>query len=879
MPTIGAAQTSSDSSLIDAPWLLDPALPANLVVGTCRVWRGPAASGASWSSANAISKLLAGPQNASCGSSNPVLRSLAAGGTADSATAAQNAGSPVLYAGMAGTLDGGGAAGGHVFSTASANTDSSASAWNDLALDPVTNDLTPFNPGGFDISSLAADSHDATGKTLYATVMGFAGNGVNAAHLYRTVDAGASWANISNNLPNAPANSVLVDPNDANTVYVALDTGVYVTTQVSTCVNVSSNCWSIYGTSLPNAPVVQLAAAPGLPTGDGRIGELRAATYGRGLWQIPLLTALNPAQPAVTLDPTSLSFDAQAVDTASAGQTITVTNSGAAPLTVSSVVVTGDFTETDNCASATIAVGLSCAVQIRFLPSTTGSRTGLLTVYGNVSGGQATATLSGTGTPPAAVILNPVALSFGAININATSAAQNITISNTGGTATTLETPAVSGAGFRISVDTCTATLKPESGCTVAITFTPTASGVSTGTFTIADGAGTQTAALSGTGITPPTDTLSTTALAFAARELATVSTPQQITLTNSGDAALTLISAQTTSTDFTVANACGNSLNAHSTCAIDVAFQPQSIGRIAAEITIADQYRTQTVAVSGTGIAPPGVSLSPLYNLNFPVTGVGQTSSPQTVTLTNNGGVPLSLASTVLTGDFSILAGSDTCGVMLAPANACTLQIVFAPAVGGTRSGTLTVSDSAPNSPQVLHLSGNAVDFALVPDGNTTVTVNSGDNAVFPLLFTSSTSLPVSFTCSGAPLNAVCNITPSSVTGGATTTVSVTVLTGTTTASLLPPAYTVPGGMVWLAALLPLGLLTLRRSRLLSLLILCCLLLPVGCGTGRQLPSSGSTGSSPGQTPVTPAGTYPIAVSATSAGLTRTITLTLIVK
>jgi len=65
--------------------------------------------------------------------------------------------------------------------------------------------------------------------------MGFAGNGINASHLYRSIDAGANWTNISSNLPNAPANSVVVDPNDANTLYVALDTGVYVTTQVTTC--------------------------------------------------------------------------------------------------------------------------------------------------------------------------------------------------------------------------------------------------------------------------------------------------------------------------------------------------------------------------------------------------------------------------------------------------------------------------------------------------------------------------------------------------------------------------------------------------------------------------------------------------------------------
>ena len=878
-PTIGSAQTSSDSSLIDAPWMLDPVLPANLLVGTCRVWRGPADSGSAWSSANAISPLLAGPQNASCGSANPVLRSLAAAGPTDNAAAAQNAGSPVLYAGMAGTLDGGGTAGGHLFSTATAETDSSTTPWSDLTLSPVTNDTATFNPGGFDISSLAADSHDATGKTLYATVMGFAGNGVDAAHLYRTVDAGAHWANISNNLPNAPANSVIVDPNDANTVYVAMDTGVYVTNEVATCVDVSSNCWSIYGTSLPNAPVVQLAASPGLPTGDGRIGELRAATYGRGLWQIPLLTALNPAQPALSLDPTNLAFGSQAVATASDPQTITATNSGSAPLTISSVVATGDFTETDTCTSATIAVGLTCTVQVRFLPTVTGRRNGLLTVYGNIAGGQASTTLSGTATPPAAVILKPLGLVFLPTNINATSPAQNVTISNTGGTSTSLQTPIVSGAGFKISADTCTATLLPDSGCTVAITFTPTASGVSSGSFTISDGAGTQTASLTGTGVTPATDALSATSLAFAVQKLTTVSAPQQITITNAGDVALTLISAQTTSTDFTITNACGASLNPHSTCAIDVAFQPQSIGHIAAQFTIADEYRTQTVALSGTGVAPPGVSLSPLYNLTFPVTGVGQTAAPQTVTLTNNGGLPLNLTSTVLTGDFSILAGSDTCGVTLAPDNACTLQVVFTPTVGGTRTGTLTITDSAPNSPQVLHLSGNAVDFALTPDGDTTVTISSGENAVFPLLFTSSTADTTNFTCAGVPLNATCNVTPASVAQGGATTVSVTILTGTLTASLVPPARSGSRSGLWLAALLPLGLLTLRRNRRLSLLLLCCLLLPTGCGTGRQLPSSGSTGGSSGQTAVTPAGTYPIVVSAISGGLTRTITLTLVVK
>ncbi len=187
--------------------------------------------------------------------------------------------------------------GGHLFTTTTANTATSATAWTDLWSSPVTNDPAnnisagnaQFNPGQFDISSIVVDSHDATGATVYATVMGFSGNGISEPHVYRSTDGGAHWANISNNLPNAPANSVLLDPNSADTVYVALDTGVYVTTAVSTCATATVSCWSVYGTALPNAPVTQLAAVTG--AAGGSTGLLRAGTYGRGIWQIPLVTA------------------------------------------------------------------------------------------------------------------------------------------------------------------------------------------------------------------------------------------------------------------------------------------------------------------------------------------------------------------------------------------------------------------------------------------------------------------------------------------------------------------------------------------------------------------------------------------------------------
>jgi hypothetical protein len=880
-PTIGYAQVANDASLIDPPFLLDPAQFADVLIGTCRVWRGLADSTAAWPGSNNISPAFDGSHNAPCSATDAMVRSLAASGPASGASAAQNAGSTVLYAGLAGSLDGGANFGGHIFANYAAGTANGSTAWTDIAKSPVTNASgTAFNPGDFDISSVVADPHDATGKTVYATVMGFAGNGVNAAHVYRSTNGGASWTNISNNLPNAPANSLLVDPNDANTIYVAMDTGLYVTTQMATCT--PSNCWSVYGTGLPNAPVVALQASAGLATGDGRNGELRAATYGRGIWQIPLLTAASPVVPAMTLSPASLTFAAQAVSTVSAAQTITVTNSGNASLTITQIAPTGDFNETGNCIGPAIAVGATCAVQVEFQPTTTGTRTGVLTIYGNVAGGQATAALTGVGTTAATVLLDPITLSFTSTNVGATSAQQFITISNTGGLTATLQSPVVTG-DFIISANTCTSSLASNVGCTVGIEFQPTASGTVSGSFSITDSVGTQTASLTGVGVLPATDTLSPLSLAFAAQQLNTTSATQQVTLANSGDAALLLIAAQITSGDFTVVNSCGNSLSGHSTCSLLVAYVPKSVGAGTGVLTVSDQFRSQSVALSGTGVAPPGVSLSPYSTIAFAATGVGLTAALQTVTLTNNGGLPLTIFNISVTGDFAIVAGSNTCGSTLAVNAACNLQLVFAPNGAAARTGTFTVTDNATTSQQGLQLTGTGVDFALNANGSTTATSSASVEAVYPLLLSSAAGVPgtVAFTCTSIPAHATCLVNPAAAALGVTTNVTVTVATSVAGADLRWPRLPGKQHLIWLATLLPLGLLGLgRRSaqRLGALAMLCCVLLFAGCTISRLIPPSSSSSGGTTATP-TPSGTYNIVVSATSAGLTRNINLTLIVQ
>jgi len=873
----GASQTADDAALIDAPFLLDPALQSNLIAGTCRVWRGPGGSGALWTTSNLLSAMLDGVAEPECLTSNAAVRSLAAGGAVNSGSSAQQNGSEVLYAGLAGSNDGGGAKGGHLFATTTANTDSGTTAWTDLWRSPVMNDPAnsgQFNPGQFDISSIIADAHDATGATVYATVMGFSGNLISEPHVYRSTDGGAHWANISSNLPNAPANSILVDPNDANTVYVALDTGVYSTSAVSTCATPTVNCWSVFGTGLPNAPVTQLTAVTGAAAGSVT-GLLRAGTYGRGIWQVPLETA-SAVLAGIQLSATSLAFAAQQEQTQSTPQSVTVTNTGNAALIVSQITVTGDFTETDNCVSASVAANGYCTVQVSFLPSTTGARTGTLTIYANVAGGQATVALSGTGLAPAAIMLSPAALTFpGNTLLGITSAPMNITVTNTGGVSTPLQVPLLTG-DFAVSNNPCGTSLAASTACAIAITFTPTASGTRSGSISITDSAGTQTASLSGTGAAPATDALAPVALSFAAQTIGTTSATQAVTLTNTGDVSLQITSVAIASGDFTAVNGCGAFLAAHSSCTLSVAYVPRSIGAGAGVLSITDVNRTQTVSLSGTGLAPAGVSLTP-FTLGFGSAGLGLVSAPQTVTLSNNGGSPLTISGVSISGDYALTG--NNCTSTLAASNACALTIIFAPTGTGLRSGTLTVTDNAATSPQMVPLTGTGVQFSFAMGSSASQTVSSnGGTAGYSLMLTPASGLAgtLTLTCTGAPTNASCIVDPAT----ADLSVSATQIQVDVSTAVGHAAPGVPEPfLLALLPLLPVALRSRRRAGGLAVILLCGLLCGVvcGCGSGRLIPSdSTSAGVNP-----TPTGTYTLTVTATdSVSLAQhSVQLTLVVQ
>ena len=110
-------------------------------------------------------------------------------------------------------------------------------------------------------------------------------------------------------------------------------------------------------------------------------------------------TTTPPPAGAISLTPASLTFGTQNVGTTSAGQQVTVRNTGSATVTLGSISTSGDFARTTTCGSA-LAAAASCTVTVTFTPTAAGSRAGALTVNSNAPGSPHTAALSGTGFDP-----------------------------------------------------------------------------------------------------------------------------------------------------------------------------------------------------------------------------------------------------------------------------------------------------------------------------------------------------------------------------------------------------------------------------------------------------------------------------------------------
>ncbi len=444
------------------------------------------------------------------------------------------------------------------------------------------------------------------------------------------------------------------------------------------------------------------------PTATGtQTGTIKVTDNATGSPQSVTLTGTgtNATAPAVGLSPTSLTFSSQTLNTTSPAQSITLTNSGTATLNLTSIVASAKYAQTNTCGSS-VAAGGNCSISVTFTPTATGTQTGTITITDNASGSPQTVNLTGTGanaTAPA-VSLSPTSLTFTSQTLNTTSAAQTITLTNSG--TASLGITNITASAQYAQTNTCGSSVAAGSKCTVSVTFTPTATGTQTGSITIADNAtgSPQTVGLTGTGASSggaTTVSLSASSLTFAIQEVGTSSTTKNVNVTNTGSSALTVTSVVPTG-DFSQTNTCATSVNSGSRCTITVTFTPTAAGTRTGSLTIADNATNSPQTVNLTGTAA-NITLSPT-SLSFGTVTLNTTSPSQPITLTNAGTIALSVTRIKASSQF---AETNTCGTSIAGGASCTITVTFKPTTAGSHPGTLTLTDNATGSLKTVSLTG----------------------------------------------------------------------------------------------------------------------------------------------------------------------------
>jgi hypothetical protein len=428
----------------------------------------------------------------------------------------------------------------------------------------------------------------------------------------------------------------------------------------------------------------------GVLTSSGTVAPY-GSYYVFGITPVPLP---SPHPPAMTLTPTALTFANQNIGTSSVSQPVTITNFGGSPLNLSSISANGGFIDNTACPVNLIA-GSNCTVDVSFAPSSTGPANGVLTLFDNSAnlGTEQSVTLSGLATAPAAYVV-PKTADFPAQLLNTPSAAQSVVLQNTG-TGPLHVASVVATAPFT-QTNNCNASIAPGAGCTVLVSFTPTATGSASGSLTVNDNAGQQTISLAGTGsTTTATVTVSPASLLFPPQLLNTKSGGLVVTIMNTGKTAVAN-SGVTITEDFARTTTCTASLPASKSCTVTVTFTPTAAKLRTGTLTINLATGARTVALSGTGSTGslPGVlSFSPA-SLDFASYVIGDNPS-KSVTVTNTSGAAIGISAIALVGG-KYLTERNKCGSLLAAGASCSVTVTFVPKTVGTFTSTLKVTESS---------------------------------------------------------------------------------------------------------------------------------------------------------------------------------------
>jgi len=503
-------------------------------------------------------------------------------------------------------------------------------------------------------------------------------------------------------------------------------------------------------------------------------------------------------------------------------------------------------------------------------------------------------------TAPGTITITPSPLPFGLEGLGSTSSPETLTVSNTGNTAVTFTSIAMTGDFAGATLAQCPSIAVDAKPCTFQITFTPTAAGARTGTITFTDSAtgSPQTVTLTGTGVAVAIG-IAPTALTFGSQAVGTTSAAQAVTVSNNGNFPL-IFSSIVTSGDFAGATLaqCPSIGEENPPCVFSITFKPTATGTRMGAITFTDTGTGSPQTVTLTGMGTPGtatVTVTP-STLAFGSQALTTTSAPLSVTVMNNGTGAVNFTGFTISGanagDFAVPLPSSSAGCSatgtLAAGASCTINVLFTPQANGARNATFNITDNATGSPQMVALSGTGVTsqviIAIAPGGSSSATTVSGGTAFYGLTITGAPGVTgtVQLGCIPSSVLITCKVIPASVTlTGGTTEVAFAIQTfcqgATTSTGLVTPGVGgIGGGIGLLLVSMVFGgaMWMFRRNRRVALTFATLLLVALGSAACSNSLPQGPNGA-------TPAGTYSLSLTTTLNGQTQTLNnfLTLVVK
>ena len=339
-----------------------------------------------------------------------------------------------------------------------------------------------------------------------------------------------------------------------------------------------------------------------VPSGNqNATGTLTANSYGPPEPQTVNLVATGLAAGDLELAPVTLNFTGY-VHGPQNGM-ITVTNNSQNTVPITSIKTAAPFSQTNTCPSSLGPAG-TCQVTITWDPTQAGTFSRTLQVSYTGSGSPQTIGL--TGTAQTVVQFYPTSVQFGSQLVKTSGPVTYVGIDNYGNTSVTLGTPTVQGNAFSMVANNCGTKLLPFSGCSVEVIFTPATIGPQTGSVSVTVNNSTApiTASLQGTGISSGIGSLSPLSIDFGSQTVGTHSSPQNVTLSNTGTGTLGITGVSVSPNFFSQQNNCGSILAAGASCTIAIRFSPNLKGMLVGSLTVQSDGAgsPQTTTLSGIG-------------------------------------------------------------------------------------------------------------------------------------------------------------------------------------------------------------------------------------------------------------------------------------